>query len=150
MRGRDLAIWVSALHLMRMTPRPLKPSVRGPLKWTARADTEALGLLALMTFSHARKAARFDHAGAFVPLAQHDVSRWDRDAIVTAEALLMRAASLRRPGPVQLEAAIQSAHCQRLFSGRTPWNAISTLYEALNRLAPNVGTIVAHAARTGP
>ncbi len=110
------------------------------------SEPEALGLLALMTFSHARRKARFDDSGAFVPLAHHDVSRWDRDSIVSAERTLLRAASLRQPGPFQLEAAIQSAHCQRLFSGNTPWSAIAILYEVLNRNAPTVATLVAHAA----
>lgn len=109
-------------------------------------EPEVLGLFALMRFSHARRAARFDAEGAFVPLSKQDVSRWDRDAILEADTLLLRAASMRRPGPFQLEAAIQSAHCQRLFSNQTPWTSIATLYEALNRLSPTIGSRVAHAA----
>ncbi len=50
------------------------------------------------------------------------------------------------PGPFQLEAAIQSAHCQRLFSGHTPWKAIEFLYTALNATWPTTSSAVAHAA----
>lgn len=107
---------------------------------------EVLGLLALMKFSHARRNARFRDDGAFVPLATQDCARWDKVAIQEADALLLRAASHRTPGPFQLEAAIQSAHCQRLFSGVTPWRAIAMLYEALNHVAPTLASRVAHAA----
>lgn len=109
-------------------------------------EPEVLGLLSLMTFSHARRSARVDADGAFVPLPLHDISRWDRSAILDADALLLRAASFRRPGPFQLEAAIQSAHCQRAFSDRTPWSAIAALYDFLNRTWPTIGSQVAHAA----
>jgi predicted RNA polymerase sigma factor len=58
----------------------------------------------------------------------------------------LRAASFRVPGPFQLEAAIQSAHCQRLFSGHTPWKAIEFLYTTLNATWPTIASAVAHAA----
>lgn len=106
-------------------------------------EPEALGLVALMMLSRARRDARFDARGAFVPLASQDTARWDRAAIIEADRLLLQAAALRRPGPYQLEAAIQSAHCQRLFSGRTPWTAIAMLYEHLNRAAPTLASRVA-------
>ncbi|MBC7781729.1 MAG: RNA polymerase subunit sigma-70, partial [Proteobacteria bacterium] len=103
-------------------------------------EPEPIGLLALLLSSHARRAARFTDSAAgvatFVPLTEQDTARWNRSAIVEADRLLARAAALRRPGPFQLEAAIQSAHCQRLFTGATPWTGIVELYRALNRLAP--------------
>lgn len=109
------------------------------------SEPEALGLHALLRFSSARRAASRGDDGEFVPLAQQDVRRWDRASIVAAEEVLRRAAALRKPGPFQLEAAIQSAHCQRLFSGRTPWQAIAYLYQALNAIAPTAGSVVGHA-----
>lgn len=108
-------------------------------------EPEPLGLLALLEMSHARRSARYAE-GRFVPLGEQDTRKWDREAILAADATLLRAASLRRPGPFQIEAAIQSAHCQRLFSGRTPWNAIGLLYDALNRIAPTTATKIGHAA----
>lgn len=109
-------------------------------------DPESLGLYALVSFSHARRAARTAPDGTFVPLAQQDLGRWDRTAILDANAVLLRAAAFRVPGPFQLEAAIQSAHCQRLFSGHTPWKAIEFLYATLNATWPTVASAVAHAA----
>lgn len=109
-------------------------------------DPEALGLCALLRLSHARRAARMKLDGTFVPLAEQDVTRWDRAAILEGNALLLRASTFRRPGPFQLEAAIQSAHCQRLFSGHTPWQAIESLYATLNANWPTVASAVAHAA----
>lgn len=108
-------------------------------------EPEPLGLLALLEMSHARRSARYAE-GRFVPLGEQDTRKWDREAILAADATLLRAASLRRPGPFQIEAAIQSAHCQRLFSGRTPWNAIGLLYDTLNRIAPTTATKIGHAA----
>jgi RNA polymerase sigma-70 factor (ECF subfamily) len=112
-------------------------------------EPEARGLLALMTFCAARKPARFDADGAFVPLAQHDVQRWDRDAITQADQLLWTAAQQRRPGPFQLEAAVQSAHCHRLFFGHTPWHAIDQLYRQINAYFPTQGARVAGAVAMG-
>ncbi|MEO1173663.1 MAG: DUF6596 domain-containing protein, partial [Myxococcota bacterium] len=109
-------------------------------------DPEALGLYALLRFSHARRAAGTELDGTFVPLAEQDVARWDRAAILDADGVLLRAAAFRVPGPFQLEAAIQSAHCQRLFSGHTPWKAIEFLYATLNANWPTVASAVAHAA----
>ena len=42
-------------------------------------------------------------------------------------------------------AAIQSAHCSRLFTGSTPWPGIVTLYQRLITLAHSLGAQVAHA-----
>lgn len=109
-------------------------------------DPEALGLYALVELSHARRAASMTPDGAFVPLAKQDVARWDRAAILDANAVLLRAAAFRVPGPFQLEAAIQSAHCQRLFSSHTPWQAIELLYASLSATWPTIASAVAHAA----
>jgi RNA polymerase sigma-70 factor (ECF subfamily) len=109
------------------------------------AEPEAAGLVALMLFYEARTAARLDERGDFVPLQEQDASRWDRAAIEQAERLLWQASQRRAPGPFQIEAAIQSAHCQRLFHGPTPWRAVAMLYGQLLAMAPSVGAQVAHA-----
>jgi len=108
-------------------------------------EPEAMGLLALMLFCEARSDARFDSERGFVPLAAQDTGRWNREAIVQAEALLRAAAAHQSVGPFQLEAAIQSAHCQRLFTGETPWLAVAKLYEQLIACAPSLGAQIAHA-----
>lgn len=111
-------------------------------------EPEALGLLALMLFCEARADARHDGDGGFVPLHAQDTGRWRRALIDEAEQALWRAAALRRPGPFQLEAAIQSAHCQRLHGGAPPWPAIASLYDRLLALAPTIGAAVAAAVAT--
>ena len=105
-------------------------------------EPEALGLLSLMLHSHARRAARRDISGRYVPLAVQETSRWDARMLAEAERLLRRAAALalapgaglRQLGRYQLEAAIQSAHVARRFTGTADWPAIVALYDGLLRL----------------
>jgi RNA polymerase sigma-70 factor, ECF subfamily len=94
-------------------------------------QAEALGLLALMLYSQARRAARRDASGEFVPLADQDAGLWDEAMIEEAEALLFRASALEKFDRYQLEAAIQSAHVVRRRGGAADWVAIERLYDAL-------------------
>ena len=111
-------------------------------------EPEVLGLRALMQHRQARRGARLDDQGRFVPLGEQDASLWDRQAIVQADGWLWNAAQKRRPGPFQLEAAVQSAHSHRLFTGQTPWDGIRTLYEQINAHFPTHGSRVAGAVAT--
>ena len=97
-------------------------------------EPEALGLLALMLHAQARRGARRDAQGDYVPLAEQDPARWDNDLIDDAEALLRRASACSRIGRYQLEAAVQSAHVIRRRTGRADWAAIAGLYDALLEL----------------
>lgn len=108
-------------------------------------EPEPLGLLALMLYSRARRAAQFDDQGRFVPLTRQDTSRWDAPQIQAAEQCLWRASQAGRPGPFQLEAAIQSAHCRRAVDGRTPWPAIVQLYGRLVQAFPSTGACIGQA-----
>lgn len=94
-------------------------------------EAEALGLLALMLHSHARRAARRGANGEFVPLSEQDTGRWDGTMMIEAETLLRRAAAMNATGRFQLEAAVQSAHAVRALKGEADWAAIVTLYDAL-------------------
>jgi RNA polymerase sigma-70 factor (ECF subfamily) len=94
-------------------------------------EPETLGLLALMLHAEARRAARRDAQGAFVPLSEQDTSRWNEALIAEGEDLLHRAGAMRAIGRYQLEAAVQSAHAIRRVTGRTDWVAIARLYDAL-------------------
>jgi RNA polymerase sigma-70 factor (ECF subfamily) len=109
-------------------------------------EPEAHGLLALMLHCEARRAARRDQAGGYVPLRQQDVTSWSWPMIEEAEAILLDASRAGKPGRFQLEAAVQSAHAQHGITGRTDWEAIALLYDGLIRIAPTVGATVAHAA----
>jgi RNA polymerase sigma-70 factor, ECF subfamily len=116
-RGRDLAheaIWLARVAASLAPDQP-----------------EALGLLALMLFADARRAARRDATGRYVPLGAQDIARWDASAIDEAETILHCAAAFKAPGRFQLEAAIQSAHAARRHSGAVDWSAIMTLYDGL-------------------
>jgi RNA polymerase sigma-70 factor, ECF subfamily len=110
---------------------------------------EALGLLALMLHAEARRAARRDSAGDFVPLDEQDVSRWDAATIDEAEALLLRASGMGMIGRFQLEAAVQSAHAVRRRTGRADWQAILELYDALLRLTGSPVVAINRAVAVG-
>jgi RNA polymerase sigma-70 factor (ECF subfamily) len=94
-------------------------------------EAEAPGLLACMLYAHARRRARRDAAGDYVPLAEQDVTQWDASMIAEAEALLQRASLLGAIGRYQLEAALQSAHVARYRHGRDNWSAVLQLHDAL-------------------
>jgi RNA polymerase sigma-70 factor, ECF subfamily len=116
-RGRDLAeeaIWLGRV-VVALAPR----------------EPEALGLLALMLYADARRPARRDNSGRYVPLTEQDTTRWNGVVIDEAERLLRKAVAMRSPGRFQLEAAIQSAHASRRRTGATDWPAVAGLYDAL-------------------
>jgi len=114
-------------------------------------EPEALGLLALMLHAQARRDARRDAQGEYVPLAEQDASLWDAALIEEAEALLFRAGALGAPGRYQLEAAVQSAHAVRRISGRSDWLAIERIYVSLSALIDSpVVTINRARAVAGP
>ncbi|MDX2258191.1 MAG: DUF6596 domain-containing protein [Hyphomicrobiaceae bacterium] len=81
------------------------------------ASAEAKGLLSLMLHCEARRPARRDQAGRFVPLSRQDPRAWSRDLIIEAEGLLSIAARHGTFGRYQCEAAIQSLHVARAMSG---------------------------------
>jgi RNA polymerase sigma-70 factor (ECF subfamily) len=94
-------------------------------------EPEALGLLALMSLHHARRAARFD-GERLVLLADQDRSRWDDAQIATARTALDRALSRagRRRGAYLLQAAIASLQCEPTLD----WPQIAALYAELAAL----------------
>ncbi len=106
---------------------------------------EALGLLSLLLFCEARRAASTSVEGDFVPLHRQDTAAWDKSLIDRAQDLLWAASRLAAPGRFQLEAAIQSAHCQRAVTGTVPWAGIEQLYARLIDVAPSIGAHVGHA-----
>lgn len=98
-------------------------------------EPEALGLLALMLHAEARRGARRNAHGEYVPLAEQDTALWDAQMIDAAEALLLRAAGLGRIGRYQLEGALQSAHVHRRRTGHPDWASVVQLYDALLALS---------------
>lgn len=111
-------------------------------------EPEAWGLAALLTLSSARAGAR-SATDDYVPLDEQDPSTWDAALVAEGEALLRRAAASGRPGRFQLEAAIQSVHCDRARTGVTDWAALRTVYAGLVDLVPTLGARTALAVATG-
>jgi RNA polymerase sigma-70 factor (ECF subfamily) len=110
----DEAIWLGRLVVSLLPEEP-----------------EAKGMLALMLYAEARRAARRDAGGAYVPLEEQDVSLWDDSQIALAELLLRQANAGGPTGRYQLEAAIQSAHVARRLTGAATWPAVVSLYDHL-------------------
>lgn len=98
-------------------------------------EPEALGLLALMLHAEARRGARREAYGEYVPLAEQDPALWDSQMIGEAEVLLRRASTLGAIGRYQLEGALQSAHVHRCRSGHANWAEVVQLYDALFALS---------------
>ena len=94
-------------------------------------EPEALGLLGLMLHSEARRRARRNAHGEYVPLSEQDPSLWDAPMIDEAEELLRRASALGAIGRYQLEGALGSAHVYRRRTGEANWQAVVQLYDAL-------------------
>src|SRR5713226_1093319 len=97
-------------------------------------EPEALGLLALMLHAEARRRARRNGDGEYVPLAGQDPALWNGPMVGEAEALLRRASALGSTGRYQLEGALQSAHVYRRCTGHANWAAVVQLYDALSAL----------------
>lgn len=112
-------------------------------------EAEALGLLALMLHVAARRDARRDAAGQYVPLAEQDPGLWDDAMIDEAETMLRRAGGLGVIGRYQLEAAVQSVHAARRITGRTDWAVIEQLYTALASITDSVVIAINHAVTIG-
>ena len=105
-------------------------------------EPEALGLLALMLHADARRRARRNDDGDYVPLAEQDPALWDWQMIGKAEALLLRASGLGSVGRYQLEGALQSAHVQRRRTGQANWADVVQLYDALLALTGSPVVVV--------
>ena len=99
-------------------------------------EPEALGLLALMLLAESRRDARTDETGDLVPLAEQDRRRWDRDLTAEGQAIVRRCLRINRPGPYQLQAAINAVHADAPTAAQTDWGQILRLYDRLQALAP--------------
>lgn len=108
-------------------------------------EPEPLGLLALMTFHHARRAGRVGADGAIVPLEEQPRDRWDHGAIAAAHVVLLRAMRMGRPGPYQVQAAIAGLHARARTAAETDWPQIVQLYLSLLRWRPTPVVELNHA-----
>ena len=117
-------------------------------------EPEALGLLALMLLTQARRPARTSPTGELVRLAQQDRTRWDGDLIAEGHRLVRRCLTRNQPGPYQIQAAINAVHTDAPTAGDTDWSQILTLYDQLYAVVPTrvvaLNRIVALAEVDGP
>jgi len=128
-RLADEAIWLGRLVVSLLPDQP-----------------EAKGMVALMLYAEARREARRDAAGAYVPLDQQDVALWDKPQILAAEALLRDASQAGPTGRYQIEAAIQSAHVARRITGQPTWDSVVALYDVLLSLTQSPVVVLNRAA----
>jgi RNA polymerase sigma factor (sigma-70 family) len=98
-------------------------------------EPEALGLLALMLLTDARRPARIGVAGQLVPLDAQDRSLWNRDKIADGTRLLESALACGAPGPYQIQAAIAALHDEAATIADTDWRQIRALYDRLLAIA---------------
>ena len=132
-----VSVMYSEAHLVAGGDAAADRDLADDALWLARVvahqlprEAEAQGLLALLLFHRAREGARAVD-GELVLLADQDRARWDRRLIAEAQAVLERAAMLRRPGRWQLHAAIAACHSDTRDGGDTDWLQVLTLYDML-------------------
>ena len=96
-------------------------------------EPEVLGLLALLLLSEARRPARTGPGGELVTLAEQDRSLWNRELIAEGHDLVRRCLRRNRPGPYQLQAAINAVHTD---GDATDWTQVLALYDQLLAQTP--------------
>jgi RNA polymerase sigma-70 factor (ECF subfamily) len=100
-------------------------------------EPEALGLLALMLLVESRRPARTTGGGDIVLLADQDRTRWDPTLVAEGQALVRRCLRRGRPGPYQIQAAINAVHSDAPDAEETDWRQIVTLYDQLIAMTPS-------------
>ncbi len=100
-------------------------------------EPEVRGLLALMLLIESRRAARTTPEGEFVLLGDQDRGRWDRTLISEGQAIVRECLRRNRPGPYQIQAAINAVHSDASVAGATDWWQIVQLYNQLIAFAPS-------------
>jgi RNA polymerase sigma-70 factor (ECF subfamily) len=99
-------------------------------------EPEATGLLALLLLTESRFRSRISADGSLVLLRDQDRSRWDRALIDEGHVLVRACLRRNRPGPYQVQAAINAVHTDAESVQSTDWPQILTLYDQLLALAP--------------
>jgi RNA polymerase sigma-70 factor, ECF subfamily len=141
---RRLRSVLSVLYLIYNTglDGPERASLRSEAIRLARAlvelmpdEPEAAGLLALMLLSESRVPARAVD-GELVLLRDQDRTAWDTAMIVEGHTIVRACIRRGRPGPYQLQAAIQAVHCAAGSFEATDWPQIVALYDHLLSVMP--------------
>jgi RNA polymerase sigma-70 factor (ECF subfamily) len=89
-----------------------------------------------------------------VALAEQDRSLWDLELIAEGQDLVRRCLRRDRPGPYQIQAAINAVHGDAATAAATDWGQILLLYDQLAVIAPSpvvtLNRAVAVAEVSGP
>jgi RNA polymerase sigma-70 factor (ECF subfamily) len=104
-------------------------------------EPEVLGLLALMLLTEARRPARFA-GGSLVVLPDQDRTLWDRRLVAEGHQLVRACLRRGRPGPYQIQAAVNAVHTDATRAEDTDWGQIVVLYDQLYAVTPT--PVVAH------
>ena len=116
-------------------------------------EPEVLGLLALMLLTEARRQARFAE-DVLVTLPEQDRSRWDAGLVAEGHQLVRACLRRGRPGPYQLQAAVNAVHTDAASAEDTDLRQIAALYDQMYALTPTpvvaLNRAVAVGERDGP
>ena len=99
-------------------------------------EAEVAGLLALLLLTESRWAARFAADGSIVLLRDQDRAVWDRAMIEEGQALVRACLRRNRPGPYQIQAAINAVHADAASVEATDWGQVLALYDQLLAVSP--------------
>jgi RNA polymerase sigma-70 factor (ECF subfamily) len=102
-----------------------------------QTEPEIMGLTALMLLKQARLPARFDAGGEAVLMEDQDRSLWNASSTGEGLALIDKAMRHNRPGPYQVQAAIDAIHGRATTAADTDWAGIDGLYLALEQMQPS-------------
>lgn len=112
-------------------------------------DAESFALHGLFLLIHARRPARIAGSGEPVRLPHQNRRLWSQLLIREGQDQLDRALRLERPGPYQVEAAIQALHNEADASEATDWPQIAALYRRLSDWRPTPVVALNHAVAIG-
>jgi RNA polymerase sigma-70 factor (ECF subfamily) len=112
-------------------------------------EAEAVGLLALMLLTDARRLARTAPDGTMVRLADQDRTAWDRRLIAEGHDLVRACLRRDQPGPFQIQAAIAAVHADAPTAAATDWSQIVALYDLLYAHSPNAVVAMHRAIAVG-
>jgi RNA polymerase sigma-70 factor, ECF subfamily len=75
--------------------------------------------------------------GVLVTLPDQDRSAWISDQIEEGHALVRQCLALNRPGPYQIQAAINAVHTDAPDASSVDWSQVVVLYDQLAALTPS-------------
>ena len=99
-------------------------------------EAEVLGLLALLLLIDARRPARSAADGTLVLLADQDRTLWRHEQLEEGLGIVRGLLLRRRPGPFQIQAAINAVHVDAASAQETDWRQILALYDQLLAFTP--------------